>query len=677
MKASLGILGVAVGASAAGLGILTLARGLWTHDDRLLILGRRFVFAVLVAVLVAVAAMEWALITHDFSLRYVAENNARATPLLFTITGMWAALEGSILLWALVLAGYLAWVAHRFRARATDPLVAWANLIGLVVALFFFALMLGPANPFRTLSSAPADGNGPNALLQNHPLMAFHPPLLYLGLVGFTVPFMFAMAGLITGRFGEGWLAETRRATLIAWGCLSVGIILGAWWSYAVLGWGGFWAWDPVEAAALLPWLTATAFLHSVIVQERRGMLRVWNLSLIISTFCLTILATFLTRSGVLNSVHSFTESDIGPWLLAFLGLAAAAGIVLIAWRGDRLRSPGRIDAPVSRESAFLVNNLLFAGLAFVVLLGTVYPLIAEAIQGHQVSVGEPYFNRMTTPLGLALLFLMAVAPALPWRATSTDVLRRRLIVPAYVGGATMVAALALGTRGITPVLAFGLGAFALAGIVRQYVVGVRARRHAESEGYPTALRRTVGANPRLYGGLIVHVGIVCIAVALASFSTFTTKRDVQLARGQSATVSGYTVTYLGSRTVHSAQKTSVEVRVRVDHGGSDLGVYAPAISTFPGTNEGIGTPSIRTGLLRDVYLTLVSSPTQQGRVTIGVGINAMVVWLWTGGLILALGTAVALAPTLRRRVRPADEPAPEPPAVGAPPSEEPEVVRV
>ena len=677
MKASLGILGVAVGASSAGLGIVTLARGLWAHDDRLLMVGRRFVFGVLVAALVAVAAMEWALITHDFSLRYVAENNARATPLLFTITGMWAALEGSILLWALVLAGYLAWVAHRFRARATDPLVAWANLVGLVVALFFFALMLGPANPFRTLSSPPLDGNGPNALLQDHPLMAFHPPLLYLGLVGFTVPFMFAIAGLITGRFGEGWLAETRRATLIAWGALSVGIILGAWWSYAVLGWGGFWAWDPVEAAALLPWLTATAFLHSVIVQERRGMLRVWNLSLIISTFCLTILATFLTRSGVLNSVHSFTESDIGPWLLGFLGFAAAVGIALIAWRGDRLRSPGRIDAPVSRESAFLVNNLLFAGLAFVVLLGTVYPLVAEALQGHQVSVGEPYFNRMTTPLGLALLFLMAVAPALPWRATSADVLRRRLIVPAYVGGATMVAALALGTRGITPVLAFGLGAFAIAGIVRQYVVGVRARRHAEAEGYPTALRRMVGANPRLYGGLIVHVGIVCIAVALASFSTFTTKRDVQLARGQSATVSGYTVTYLGSQTQRSAQETSIKVRLRIHHGASDLGVYAPAISTFPGTNEGIGTPSIRTGLLRDVYLTLVSSPTQQGRITIGVGINAMVVWLWIGGLILALGTGVALSPRLRRRVRPVDEPASASPVLGAPPSEEPEVVPV
>jgi cytochrome c-type biogenesis protein CcmF len=620
--------------------------------------------------------MEWALLTHDFSLRYVAENNARATPLLFTVTGLWAALEGSILLWTLVLGGYLAYMAHRFRARATDPVVAWANLVGLVVALFFFALMLGPANPFRTLSSAPADGRGPNALLQDHPLMAFHPPLLYLGLVGFTVPFAFAAAALITGRFGEGWLEDTRRSTLFAWGCLGVGIILGAWWSYEVLGWGGFWAWDPVENAALLPWLTATAFLHSVIVQERRGMLRVWNLSLVLATFCLTILATFLTRSGVLNSVHSFTESGIGPWLLVFLAIVAAAGVGLIAWRGDRLRSPGRIDAPVSRESAFLVNNLLFAGLAFVVLLGTVYPLLAEALQGRQLSVGEPYFSRMTTPLGIALLLLMAVAPALPWRASTAEVLRRRLIVPAYAGAATMLVALALGTRGVTTVLAFGLAAFAVAGVARQFVVGVAARRRAEAERWPRALRRTVGGNPRLYGGLVVHVGVVCIALALAGFGAFTTKREVQLARGQSATVSGYRLTYVGSRTVRSAQKTSVKVLVAIHHDGSSLGVYAPAISTFPNTAEGIGTPSVRSGLLRDVYLTVVSTPNQRGRVTIGVGINAMVVWLWIGGGVVAVGTGIALSPRLRRRARlPLEVPARDP--VADPRPEEPEVVPV
>ncbi len=675
MKASLGVLALVLGASGAGLGILTIGAGLRAHDERLLNTGRRYVFVVLVASIMAVGVMEWALISHDFSIRYVAENNARGTPLLFTITGLWAALEGSILLWALVLGGYLAFTAHKFRTRATDPLVAWATLVGLAVALFFFILMLGPANPFKEVAGAvPLDGRGPNALLQNHVLMAFHPPILYLGYVGFTIPFSFAIASLITGRFGEGWLTETRRATLVAWGFLSVGIVLGAWWSYEVLGWGGYWAWDPVENASLLPWLTATAFIHSVIVQERRGMLRVWNLALIISTFCLTILGTFLTRSGVINSVHTFTQSDIGPFLLVFLGISAAVGIGLIAWRGDRLRAPGRIDSPVSRESAFLLNNLLFAGFALVVLLGTVYPLLAEALQGKQLSVGEPYFNRMATPIGIGLLFLMAVAPALPWRATSGEVLRDRLLIPAWVGGLTMVIALVLGAHGITDLVTFGLASFALAGIARQFVVGARARRKAQGDAWPRAAFGAVRGNPRLYGGLVVHTGIVFIAVAIAASGSYGTKANVHLRKNESATVSGYTFTYLGSQTERSAQKRTVKARVRITKDGSDLGVYAPAISSFPNFDGGVGTPSVKTGFIRDLYLTLVSTPNQRGRVTIGVAINPMVSWVWIGGGVVALGTALALTPSLRRRKRPADGATRPAPLTEAPAEPEPDV---
>jgi cytochrome c-type biogenesis protein CcmF len=652
VKPALGLFALAAGAAACGLGIGTIVAGLYAKNPRLLALGRRYAFAVLGAAVLAVVVMEWALVSHDFSLKYVAENNARGTPLLFTITGLWAALEGSILLWVLVLGGYLAFMEHRFRDRASDPLVAWATIVGLGVALFFFALMLYPANPFKTLSVVPADGRGPNALLQNHPLMAFHPPMLYLGYVGFTIPFSFAVAALVTGRFGEGWLADTRRATLVAWGFLSVGIVLGAWWSYKVLGWGGYWAWDPVENASLLPWLTATAFVHSMIVQERRGMLRVWNLSLVIATFCLTILGTFLTRSGVLNSVHSFTESPIGPWLLSFLAVVAVVGIGLIAWRGDRLRAPGRIDSPISRESAFLGNNLLFAALAFVVLLGTVYPLLAEALQGRQLSVGEPYFDRMTTPLGIALLFLMAVAPALPWRATSGDVLRQRLIVPAWFGAGSMVAALVLGAQGLTDVLIFGLAGFALAGIVRQFVIGARARVRSAEESWPTAAVRTVRSNPRLYGGLVVHTGIVIIAIALAASSSYSNRYEVRLARGGSATVGGYTLTYLGSHTSTTAQRTKVSARVRVAHDGTTLGVYEPAISSFPNTNGGIGNPAVKTTPWRDLYLTLVSSPNDQGRVTLGLAVRPLIMWLWIGGAVIGAGTLVALSPSLRRRRR-------------------------
>jgi len=669
VKASLGLVALFIGASAAALGIVVLVAGLARSDDRWLRIGRRYVFVVLAAAVLAVGAMEWALLSHDFSLEYVAENNARATPLLFTVTGLWAALEGSILLWALVLGGYLTFMARRFRDRASDPLVAWATIVGLIVALFFFALMLGPANPFRTTDAVPLDGQGPNPLLQNHPLMAFHPPMLYLGYVGFTIPFAFAIAALVTGRFGEGWLADTRRATLVAWGFLSVGVVLGAWWSYEVLGWGGYWAWDPVENASLLPWLTGTAFIHSVIVQERRGMLRVWNLSLVVATFSLTILGTFLTRSGVINSVHSFTESEIGPALLGFLGFVALGSIALIAWRGDKLRAPGRIDSPVSREAAFLGNNLLFAGFALVVLLGTVYPLLAEALQGRRLSVGEPYFDRMASPIGIALLFLMAVAPALPWRATSGEVLRNRLVVPAWLAVATMLLALVLGVGAFTQVLVYGLAVFALGGIGRQFLVGVRARRRVEPSAIPSAVAQTVRSNPRLYGGLVVHTGVVLIAIALATSGASSTRREVRLARGESATVAGYTVTYLGISEQRADQKLTVKARVRIEHDGDDLGVYAPAISIFPGRQAGIGTPSVRNGLLRDIYLTLISSPNERGRVTLGVAVNPMVIWLWIGGGVVALGTLIALAPGLTRRRK--DEPSPDPAPPEAAPDRE------
>ncbi|MGZ4801993.1 MAG: heme lyase CcmF/NrfE family subunit [Acidimicrobiia bacterium] len=677
MRAALGILGIALGVGASAVGVFLLAMGIARKNEELVRGGRRCVFVVLAAALIAVFAMEWALISHDFSIRYVADNNARGTPLLFTITGLWAALEGSILLWVLILAGYLTVMARRFRARLADPMVAWALLVALSVALFFFVFMAVAANPFKLVDgTVPLDGRGPNPLLQNHPLMAFHPPMLYLGYVGFTVPFAFAMAALITGRFGEGWLADTRRTTLVAWGFLTVGIILGAWWSYEVLGWGGYWGWDPVENASLLPWITATAFIHSVMVQERRGMLRVWNLSLVLATFCLTILGTFLTRSGVVNSVHAFTQSSIGPWLLTFLGVVVVTCLALIAWRADKLHAPGRIDSPVSRESAFLANNLLFTGLAFVVLLGTVFPLVAEAVRGNQLSVGEPYFARMTTPIGLGLLFLMAVAPALPWRAASGEVLRRRLLVPAYAGVVVMLLTLVFLTRTLATVLAFGLAAFAIVAIFRETALAVRSRHNADETGWFKSLTATVRGNPRRYGGFIVHIGVICIAVALASAGSFGAKREVRLQRGDSATVSGYKVTFVGTRTSRTAQKTSLSADLRLTKDGKRLGTYAPAVSTFPNSTSAIGTPSVRTGLIEDVYLTIISSPNEKGRITVGIAVNSMTLWIWLGGGLMALGTIVAIGPTVKRRLRvrsgtPSPASATEPVREEAPPLEE------
>jgi cytochrome c-type biogenesis protein CcmF len=635
VNAAVGFVAVLVGLLASIMGAGILAVGLVRGRPALLRAGRTYAWLVLGGAVAAVAAMERGLLTHDFSLKFVAENGSRTTPILFTVTGMWSALEGSILLWTLILAGYIGAMVMKYRQRATDPLVGWATLTTYVVAGFFFLLMATFANPFRTFSGAhPTDGTGPNPLLQNHPLVAFHPPMLYLGFVGFTIPFAFAVASLITGRLGEGWLTETRRWTLFAWGFLSIGIILGAWWSYEVLGWGGYWAWDPVENASFLPWITGTAYLHSVMVQERRGMLRLWNLSLLLATFGLTILGTFLTRSGVLDSVHSFTQSGIGPTILVFFALVVAVTVGLIAWRGDRLRSPGAIDSPVSREGAFLANNLLFAAFAFVVLLGTVFPLIAEAINGQRLSVGSPYFDRMTMPIVVTLLFLMAVAPVLPWRKASGELLRHRIQWPAWIGVVTLVISVALGVRGLNPLLAFGLGAFAAASAGRQLALATRRQ----------GLRGLLG---RANGGMIVHIGVVVIAVAFAASHSFAHRAEVSLKAGSSYHLAGHTVTYLGVADETHANRRSTVASIRVDGGR----IYRPAITQFVGGGQAIGTPSVRSTAREDVYLTLVSAPQAAGDpAVIGVLVMPLVSWLWFGGGIVALGTVLAAWPGRRRR---------------------------
>lgn len=625
---------------AAVIGCISLVLGLTRQRPNLVRAGRTYVWVILFGAIVATIAMQHALITHDFHLQYVADTDSTETPLLFRITAMWSNLSGSILLWGLVLAGWLTAMSVRFRSRSEDPLVGWATAVGYAVAAFFFGLMLTASNPFSTVKGpVPLDGPGPDPLLQNHILVAFHPPILYLGLVGFTVPFCFAVAGLITGRLGEGWLVETRRWTLFSWGFLSVGVILGAWWSYEVLGWGGYWAWDPVENAAFLPWITGTAYLHSVMVQERRGMLRVWNLTLLVATFSLTILATFLTRSGVLNSVHSFNNTGIGPALLAFFGVIVASSVGLLAWRGDRLRSPGAIASPVSREAAFLVNNLLFGAFALVVLLGTVFPLVDQALTGNQITVGAPYFDRMTMPIVVCILFVMAVAPILPWRRTTPGLVRTRLFWPAAVAVATLVACVAGGVRGLNPLLAFGLGAFAGTSAVRQLFLELRRRGMA---GF-------TGASG---GGMIVHLGVVMIAVAFAASHCFAHQASLTLMPGQTAAVDGHTFTYLGTREAAYSTHTALEAVVKVDHGR----VYTPAISNYPFASEAIGTPSVKSSINEDIYLTFPSTPsTPDGAAVIGVIIEPLVSWIWAGGAVILGGTFLAAWPGRRRR-RDADE---------------------
>ena len=634
MNAALGRAGVLLGLVSAVMGggtiVYALARG------RMVLMRQVSTFVAFVAAgaVLAVGAMQRGLITRDFSMQFVAEHGSSATPALFNVATMWSALEGSILLWTLILAGYLVAVTVKFRSRLADPLVAWALLVMFVVCAYFFGLMMGPTNPFRTLANPPLDGPGPNPLLQNNLLVAFHPPMLYLGFVGFTVPFAFAIAALATGRVGEGWLVETRRWTLFAWGFLSVGIVLGAWWSYEVLGWGGYWAWDPVENASFLPWLTGTAYIHSVMVQERRGMLRVWNLSLLCATFSLTILGTFLTRSGVLDSVHAFSDSTVGPVLLGFFAVIVCVSVGLIGWRGDRLRAPGQIDSPLSREGAFLANNALFAGFAFVVLLGTVFPLIIEALNGNRLSVGAPYFNRMTMPIGLLLLFLMAVAPALPWRKTNAETLGQRLLWPAWIGAGVLVLAVGIGARGLAPLLAFGLGGFAGGAALRQVALATRR------QGW----RGLVG---RTNGGMIVHLGVVLIAVAFAASSSYSHQRELKLSPGDKASVGGHTVTYLGLVTRVDPAKSERVARISIDGGQ----VYAPALQKFPNGSQEIGRPSVRSGPIDDVYLALIEAPANpKGAIQVRVIVEPLVIWLWIGGGVIGFGSILSAFPGRRRR---------------------------
>ena len=620
---------------------------------------RTTAFSLLAVIVAANGAMLAAILSNDFSIRYVAENSSRATPAFFKVLSLWSADEGSLLLWNLVLAGYIAAVAWRFRRRRPETL-PWALAVMYGISAFYLVLVLGPTRPFATLASAPVDGRGPLPLLQNHPLMAVHPPFLYLGFIGLTVPFAFAMSALITGTLSDRWIRITRRWTLAAWIFLTVGLLLGALWSYGVLGWGGYWAWDPVENVALLPWLVATAFLHSVMIQERRGMLKVWNLALIVGAFALTTFGTFLTRGSILSSVHAFAQSLVGPLYLAFLVVILVGGFGGIAAQAWRLRSQGRFDSPLSRESIFLGNNILLLALTFVVFLGTIFPLVVEAITNRQSTVGGPYFKQTTVPLFLFLLFLMGVGPVLPWRAATPEQARRRLTTPVVAGAATMVLLALLGMRNLAAVAGFGLAAFALVANAGEVARGVRAFARATGCRLPGAAPRAIGRNPRMYGGYVVHGGVAVAVIAIIASTSFARQTEVTLARGQRTSFAGYALRYEAQRVLRQPQREVLVAEVQVTRDGHALGRVTPSLNLYPGASEPIGTPSIKYGVLKDLYASVIGFEADAGdRATFRFFLNPGVMWLWVGGGVMALGALLAAWPARRRTVAP-EAPAPE-----------------
>lgn len=588
---------------------------------------------------VAMAALEVALLTDNFAVSYVAENHSRATPTLFTVASAWAALEGSIVLWVLVLAGYTAVVLRQVRSM-TDRLGTGALAVMGLVNVFFFGLVATVANPFRVLAEPPMDGPGPNPLLADHIMTAFHPPLLYLGFVGFTVPFAFAMSALLLGRGGVDWLRRTRRANLVAWSFLTAGLVLGAWWSYEVLGWGGYWAWDPVENAALIPWLVATAFIHSAVVQVKRGMLQTWNFALVIATFGLTILGTFLTRSGVVASVHSFTESPVGPAFLGFFVLVVTGGFTLFAVRAQRVASLSRPESLASREGAFLVNNLLLTQFAFVVLAGTTYPILVEALTGDQVSVGRPYFDRMAVPLSFALLLAIGVGPFLPYRYASLRVVWVRLRVPLLAGSAAAAALVlsGIGSPGVVAVVAIAV--LVVSASVRQLMVTAANPR-------PLALLRVLRGQRAYWGGQLAHLGVAVVAVVIAVSSALAERATVTLQPGESVTFAGYEITFDGREQQQHPDRLIANAHLVFRENGQQVFEAQPRLSTFTGRQQTIGAPDVWTTASRDIYVALAHL--EADRVSLNLYRYPLLVWLWVGGFLVVAGGLWALSDRVRR----------------------------
>jgi cytochrome c-type biogenesis protein CcmF len=605
---------------------------------------RRFAYLYAAFIGLAAVTMEVALLRHDFSVSYVAQVGSRQVPTWVTIVSLWSSLEGSILFWGLILGVYIAIATFLTRGRypeyQPDAIGVW-----LSTAAFFSFLIAGPANPFHTMPNPPLDGPGPNPLLQNHVLMAIHPPFLYLGYVGMTIPFGFACAALLKGRLGHAVLKPLRESLMLPWVFQSIAIMLGGWWAYEVLGWGGYWAWDPVENASLLPWLTATAALHSIMVVERRGILKGWTITLVQSTFLLVVLGTFMTRSGVFNSVHSFTQSAIGPTILAFLAVTLLFTIALLAFRIDKLEVEGRLEGAASREAMFLVNNLLFVLLTFTVLIGTVFPLIVEAVKGKQMSVGRPYFDSMVVPVGAVLLFLLGVGPALPWGRATGEQLKKSLLPP-LIGAALFTAiGYALGVRNAWSLLTLAFGGYATqVTIAQMFVPMIQRLKRGDSAGtafIDGQLRR----GRRRFGSYIVHAAVIVVIVAIAVSSSMRQTTELNFTKGQTQKASGFDLTFVGIEEKQEPHRLSTIARFNVARGGKNVTTLEPRMNQYQMMRDPIGSPDVYTTPVRDLYVSIANIDPSAQTTTITVYESPMIVWIWIGVIIMGLGGLFALIP--------------------------------
>lgn len=614
--------------------------GILGKDRGFVVAGRRALVACFGFTAIATASLLGAIVAHDFSYSYVARYSSLSLDGPYLIGTLWGGMEGSLLFWTLLLTSFAAFALTRSRIR-DETVLAWANAVLAGVALFFLVLLIGPASPFARLLPAPVDGSGLNPLLQS-PGMLIHPPLLYTGFVGFSIPFAFAMGALLTGRLDDSWFTSTRRWTLFAWSALSIGIVLGGAWAYTELGWGGYWAWDPVENASFMPWLTATAFLHSVVIQEKRRMLKVWNVTLILLTYVLAVFGTFLTRSGILSSIHTFTEGPIGKWFLPFLALMLVGGLGIVIARLDRLRAENRYDSLLSRESAFLINNVLFVAAALAVFWGTIYPIVAEVVTGVRLSVGPPFFNSVFVPIGLAILLLTGIGPLISWRKMRARSLLQLLRAPLVLGVATVVALALTGVRSIGAMLAFGLCAFTGAALVGEFVRGGRVYRKGRATSWPLAIARTIGRNKRRYGGYVVHLGVVLIAIGFAG-SAFKTERHALLSQGESMRVGSYELTYAEQTTTEDAEKQSNVARVVATRGDDEVATLYPQRNFHFAQDQPQSEVAIRSTPVEDLYV-VVTSFDADGDAAVRAFVNPLTWWIWVGAAVMLSGMGILLS---------------------------------
>jgi cytochrome c-type biogenesis protein CcmF len=636
--------------SAVGAVLLALY-GYWGKQARWIEGARRASVAVWLLLTLAVLTLEYALLTGDFNLNYVANVSSRDMPTLLKVTALWGGQDGSILFWAWLMAtfAFVLFVRRWDRDRDLLPIVIVVTMSTLA---FFIGLDLLASNPFKRLDFVPLDGRGLNPLLR-HPGMVIHPPMLYLGFVGLVIPYAFAMAALVTHRTDARWILLTRRWTLIAWLFLSLGLLLGGRWAYDVLGWGGYWAWDPVENAAFMPWLAGTAFLHSVQIQEKRGMLKIWNMVLIILTYGLVIFGTFITRSGVIDSVHAFARSAVGPAFFGFIALTSVASVWMLLRRLDDLRSDNRLQSLFSREAVFLLNNLLFMTLTFSVFIGTVFPMVSELITGEKITVGPPWFDRVTGPQFGLLVLLMGVAPLFAWRKQSVQRLGRSLWWPFLISVAIVIALVIGGMRSLGAL--FGFWIVSLVGVTTlwEYARGVMARRRAQKEPWPVALWRLTGRNRRRYGGYLIHLGVVCMALGILGTNIFQQETQGTLSKGETLSLGGFDLTYDGLRNRRGAADLAiVEADLTLRQGDRVLRTLAPRREIYQNSGQTMTIPAARSTVSEDFYVILAGWEIGGAAATFKVYLNPLINWLWFGGLVFVLGTVIAVWPDVEAERR-------------------------